>query len=521
MKFFTLVLIALVSSVYFVGFTSSVSDCPPTGYCPRDDLDDDGDIDIFDIVEIAGRYGTSGEPLLGRAAIEYESSWLDITNLCGQYFNIDHNLNSTEIIMDISGKTAEEGGVHQRNLGGTGFIPGWIQTFGGADPEYGNSVIQTDDGGYAVAGYTRSFGAGDFDFWLVKTDTLGNHLWDHTYGGSGVDGAYCIIQTNDGGYVMAGDTDSFGAGNRDFWLIKTDRFGNHVWNQTFGGANHDIGTSVIQTSDGGYAVAGYTRSFGAGNNDLWLIKTDASGNHQWNQTYGGTDHDYGFSVIQTSDGGYAVAGNTRSFGAGLTDIWLVKTDKQGNHVWDQTYGGSSTDDGSQVIQTVNGYVITGLTGSFGAGLSDIWLIKTDRFGNHVWNQTYGGTDYDYGSPVIQTSDGGYAVAGSTPSLSAGGYDTWLIKIDASGNHQWNQTHGGTYNDYGTALVQTSDGGYVIAGETDSFGAGSFDFWLVRINMESGLAWTDSTADTITLYRGATDSHWNYVRVRIWKIRETP
>jgi len=506
----------LLASLFLVGLTSSAG-----VYNPWYDLDDDGDIDIFDVVKMAGIYGTTGEPFEAKAAIEYDSGWIDITDKCGQCFDVIHNLNSTEVMVDVAGKTAVDGGAHQRNLGGTGFIPGWAQTYGRADPEYGHSVIQTTDGGYALAGTTRSFGAGDFDSWVIKTDAIGNHLWNQTHGGLGNDGACCIIQTYDGGYAIAGDTDSFGAGNRDFWLVKTDRFGDHVWNQTYGGTGQDYGTSVVQTSDGGFVIVGNTMSFGAGIYDILLIKTDASGNHQWNQTHGGANIDYGLSVVPTVDGGYAITGTTYSFGAGMSDIWLVKTDKQGNHVWDQTYGGVDIDHGSQVVQTVDGYVIVGYTMSFGAGDYDSWLIKTDRFGDHVWNQTYGGVDPDYGNSVVQTEDGGYAIAGSTYSFGAGLGDVWLVKTDASGSHQWNKTHGGIHPDYGRSIVQTGDEGFVIVGDTDSFGAGFFDFWLVRISMESGLAWTDSTTDSITLYRGATDSYWNDVRVRIWKIKDTP
>ncbi|MCK4498522.1 hypothetical protein KAU25_04930, partial [Candidatus Bathyarchaeota archaeon] len=227
-------------------------------------------------------------------------------------------------------------------------------------------------------------------------------------------------------------------------------------------------------------------------------------------------------VIPTSDGGYALTGYTDPSGIGNHNLWMVKTDKQGNHVWNRTFGGSLADVGSSIIQTPDaGYVVAGNTRSFGAGNDDVWLLKTDRFGNYVWHRTYGGTDHDYGKTVVQTSDGGYAIAGYTKSFGAGGLDLWLVKTDAWGNHQWNQTYGGTQYDWGMSVVQTSDGGYTVAGYTQSFGAGNTDIWLVRISTDSGLTWTDSTADSITLYRGATDSHWSFVRVRIWKIRETP
>jgi hypothetical protein len=445
--------VALLVSLGLVGVTSSAG-----VYNPWYDLDDDGDIDIFDVVRMAGIYGTSGEPFQAKAAIEYDSGWINITSECGQCFDVVHSFNSTDVLVDISGKTAADGGVHQRNLGGTGLIPGWAQTFGGGNPEYGRSAIPTVDGGFAVAGSTRSFGAGNYDFWLVKTDALGNHVWNHTYGGSGVDGAYCLIQASDGGYVIIGDTDSFGAGGRDFWLVKTDALGNHVWNHTYGGPVNDIGASVVQTSDGGYLMVGSTYSFGAGGSDFWLVKTDGAGNHQWNHTYGGIAPDQGTSVIQTPDGGYAAAGNTQSFGSGLEDMWLVKTDKQGNHVWNHTYGGSDSEWCYQVAQSADGFVMAGATSSFALGPSDAWLVKADRFGNILWNHTYGGAEEERGYSLIQTRDGGYAIAGYTASIGAGQPDLWLVKTDAWGNHQWNQTQGGHYGEYGRAVIQTSDGG---------------------------------------------------------------
>jgi hypothetical protein len=242
---------------------------------------------------------------------------------------------------------------------------------------------------------------------------------------------------------------------------------------------------------------------------------------EWSKTYGGTSDDTGYSLVQTADGGYTVAGTTGSFGAGDADVYLVKTDGSGNMQWNKTYGGTSADYGSSMVKTGDGgYAITGHTVSFGAGDADVYLVKTDGSGNMQWNKTYGGTSADDGRSVVQTVDGGYAVAGFTLSFGAGLMDIWLVKTDASGNMQWSRTYGGTDWDTGGSLVQTGNGGYAIVGATD-FGAGSYDVCLVKTDVELGLAWTDSTADTITLYRGATDPYWNFVRVRIWKIKETP
>jgi hypothetical protein len=356
----------------------------------------------------------------------------------------------------------------------------FAKTYGGTDNDYAFSVQQTSDGGYIVAGYTYSFGAGWSDFFLIKTYANGNVQWAKTYGGTHFDRASSVQQTSEGGYMVVGETDSFIAGDDDIFLIKTDANGNVQWAKTYGGGGADYAFSVQQTSDGGYIVAGYTASFGAGGWDIFLIKTDANGNVQWAKTYGGTNWDKAFSVQQTSDGGYIVAGWTQSFGAGYRDVFLMKTDANGNVQWAKTYGGTDNDYASSVQQTSDGgYIVAGRTRSFGAGWGDIFLIKTDANGNVQWAKTYGGASNDSASSVQQTSDGGYIVAGRTNSFGAGGDDIFLIKTDANGNIIWAKTYGGTDWDWASSVQQTSDGGYIVAGYTPSFGAGGRDAFLIK------------------------------------------
>jgi hypothetical protein len=360
----------------------------------------------------------------------------------------------------------------------------FAKTYGGTLDDYPSSVQQTSGGGYIVAGYTNSFGAGGSDIFLIKTYANGNVIWAKTYGGTGADSVYSVQQTSDGGYIVAGITRSFGAGGSDIFLIKTDANGNVIWAKTYGGTGNDVASSVQQTSDGGYIVAGRTNSFGAGYYDIFLVKTDTNGNVIWAKTYGGIYSDYAHSVQQTSDGGYIVAGYTWSFGAGWSDIFLIKTDADGNIIWAKTYGGTDYDWAYSVQQTSDGgYIVTGRTLSFGPG--DIFLIKTNASGNIQWAKTYGGPTYKVAYFVKQTSDGGYIGSG-TIQIAVFTHRIFLVKTDANGNISWAKTYGGVWNEGGGSVRQTSDGGYIVAGFTASFGAGNNDIFLIKTDANGDL-----------------------------------
>lgn len=353
------------------------------------------------------------------------------------------------------------------------------RTYGGLQDDIGNSVQQTVDGGYIITGWTLSFGAGDYDIYLIKTDASGDTVWTRTFGGMSHDEGWWVQQTADKGYIITGLTDSYGAGSYDVYLVKTDPEGDTLWTRSYGGASYDCGYSVRQTTDGGYIIAGLTESFGAGDYDVYLIKTDENGDTMWTRTYGGTSEDYGRSVQPTVDGGYVVAGRTESFGAGNGDVYLIRTNANGDTLWIRTMGGTNPDEGYSVQQTADsGFIIVGYTESFGAGGCDVYLIKTNANGDTTWTRTYGGTLDDWGHSVQQTTDGGYIIAGYTRSLGTGN-DVYLIRTDAYGDTLWTRTFGDTAWYEGYSVQQTRDDGYVVAGWTDSSGVGGWDVYLIK------------------------------------------
>jgi len=369
--------------------------------------------------------------------------------------------------------------------------PEWARTYGGAkdDMYHDTVVIKTNDGGYALAGYTENFGAVQKDFWLVKTDADGNPEWNKTYDRQGgVERPLSVIQTSDGGYAITGvaRTSEIAVNSNDFWLVKTDADGNPEWNKTYdGGARDDGACTVIETNDGGYALVGSTNSFG-GDFDAWLIKTYSDGTMEWNYSYGGSGHDYGYSMVYTSDGEYIIAGQTpgQTGPSSPSDFWLFKVNSTGQLQWERTYGGPYGDSALSVIQTSDGgYAMTGYAYPLGAGNMDFWLVKTNSTGHEQWNQTYGGPNDEHACSVIQTVDGGYAIVGCTESFGAVNGDFWLVKTNSTGHEQWNWRYGGDGEDWGQSVIQTSDGGYVLAGYTNSCGAGGWDGWLIKLAPE--------------------------------------
>ena len=304
-------------------------------------------------------------------------------------------------------------------------------------------------------------------------------------GGTWEEFAESVQQTTDGGYIITGYWNEF-----RMYLVKTDINGDTLWTKIYEGTKSDNGTSVQQTIDGGYIIAGSTGSFGAGSSDVYLIKTDVMGNTLWLKTFGGSSYEGANSIQQTTDGGYIFTGLTASFGAGKSDVYLVKTNSSGIPIWTKTFGGTDDDQGYSVRQTNDGgYIISGTTSSFGAGYHDVYLIKTDIAGNIMWNKTFGGgVGNEFGYSVEQTVDGGFAVVGSTNSFSSSD-DILLLKTDSNGNSLWTKTFGGTSDDDGSYFQQTNGGGFVIVGTTFSFGSGMNDVCLFKTDSGGNTLWS--------------------------------
>jgi len=352
------------------------------------------------------------------------------------------------------------------------------KNYGGTRNDRAESVLVTGDGGYIVAGSTESFGAGMFDIWLIKLNEKGDKEWEKTFGGVNNEKAFDIKQTKDGGYIITGYTETASNGGADIYIVKTGPDGNKKWDTKYGGGNDDAGHCTVETNDG-YLITGYTRSKGDNFCYVYLLKIDLNGVVRWEKTVGAGDDACGNYIEKTQDGGFIVTGFTKNLSAGIDDVYLIKLDAGGNVSWEKTFGAGDEDKGFCVKQTSEGgYIISGHTKNLGAGYSDLYLIKTDDRGNRIWEKIYGENNNEAGNSVLQTSDYGYITAGFT--TSRGNYSqVYLVKTDYKGNKLWDKTFGGGLDDWGACIANTKDKGFVICGFSKSFTAGEEDFYLIK------------------------------------------
>jgi len=361
-----------------------------------------------------------------------------------------------------------------------------------AVPQSLHAQWATSDGGYILAGYTESFGEGHSDIWVVKLSFAGDIEWQRTYGGLQNEEAYSIQETSDGGYIAAGYTDSFGLGNTDIWVLKLTSKGDIEWQHTFGGSGDDWANSVQQTSDGGYIIGGSSDSFGNGEVDFWVIKISSLGNFEWQDIYTPFVNSYLRSIKETSDGGYITVGHIFPSLNNSVDLLILKLDSIGRIEWQRYYGGSQNDWANVIQETGDGgYFVAGYTESFGAGNLDFWVLKLTSIGAIDWEKAYGRSGDDWANSAQQTSDGGFIVAGTSDSFGAGLSDFWLLKLSSSGNIEWQKTYGDTGGEGAFSIQQTDDDGYVVAGTTDSYSAGDFDILVLKLYSDGAI---DSSCD---------------------------
>ncbi|HET7153314.1 MAG TPA: T9SS C-terminal target domain-containing protein [Candidatus Kapabacteria bacterium] len=411
----------------------------------------------------------------------------------------------------------------------------WQKVYGRENWDNLCAIQQTKDGGYIVGATRDSLDDGEElnhggkDYWLFKIDASGAIQWQKSYGGNADDILHSVQQTKDGGYIIAGESHSdflnaFGAkvnhGGEDYWIIKTDSTGTIQWQKLYGGTNDDLATSIQQTRDGGYIITGGSNSNDGdvvGRNDsdqtvkYWIVKIDSTGLVQWQKSYGGTQSDLAICVQQTANGNYVIAGTSSSLDGDISghhgssnspDYWVIEIDSVGAIRWQKSYGGIKYDMPTSMIQTSDGGLILigesrssdgDVTGHHGTdSTDDYWVVKIDSMGGIQWQKSYGGSDNDDPFSIIQTSGGGYIIAGASNSTDGdvtdnhGKFDYWIVKIDNAGGLQWQQSFGGNGLDVAHSIQQTTDGGYIVGGVTTSESGDVLNYtsgvkyWIVKL-----------------------------------------
>ena len=410
----------------------------------------------------------------------------------------------------------------------------WQRCLGGSIHDFALSIQQTGVGGYIVAGYSKSndgdvsVNHGYSDYWVVKLNASGSIEWQRSLGGSSSDWAYSIRQTFDGGYIVAGysfSNDGDVSGNHgyvDYWVVKLNSVGEIEWQKSLGGSDEDKAYSIYQTSDSGYIVSGCSESNDgdvSGNHgayDYWVVKLNSSGSIEWQRSLGGSGNDYAYSIQQTGDGGYIVAGYSYSNDGdvsgnnGASDYWVVKLNSSGSTEWQRSLGGSVNDYARSIQQTGDGgYIVAGYSFSNDGdvsgnnGASDYWVVKLNSSGSIEWQRSLGGSAHDEAYSIYQTSDSGYIVAGSSESndgdvsghhgTPGDSIDYWVVKLNSAGSIVWQRSLGGSDWDEAYSIHQTTDYGYIMAGFSNSNDGdisenhGDYDFWVVKFSPDDGIS----------------------------------
>lgn len=447
--------------------------------------------DVIDGVKVTGRvqfkseYEAAGAIYIGENVPPVIDQNI-ITSMRGQYWNKE-NIEAIATVLEHKHAIMNNGWYEtNEDFIVTSSVSGglWTKTYGGGSADGAKAVCGSNDGGYLVVGYTFSSGAGGSDMYVVNINEQGDSVWTNTYGGSGYEYGYGICPADDG-YVLVGYLTSFSTGSsKDVYVVKIDTEGNEVWSETFGGDGLDIGMSVCPADDG-FLVCGYTESFGAGENDIYVIKIDETGTMLWEKQYGGSGAELGYQIKETSDGNYIIVGASGSDRANY-DCVLIKIDDDGTILWENYYGApggeGGYDRGHSVIETSDGgFLIVGES-NYGDALNML-VIKTDAAGEEEWVQVFGDSLHDHGSDVIETSDGNYVICGRFDTTEKGKNDIGLIKFNDNGQELWRKSFSMHGSEWATSLVETNDKGLLLIGHTDSIGMGKYDMFIMKTDSE--------------------------------------
>lgn len=363
----------------------------------------------------------------------------------------------------------------------------FLKTFGGTEGDWGYDLIQAADGSYVIAGGKSVNTSSGASHYLIKTFSDGNLDWEGTYGGISWDGTYAFTPTIDGSYMLTGYTD--GDGNTDVFVVEANSSGIELNSGPYGGNGDESGRAIQQTPEGDFIILGTTNSSGAGGDDFYLLKINGLGTEEWTKTFGGAGFEEAFGLAIDSDGNYLMVGYTDSFDEPNGEVFLVKTNSDGETLWTKSYPEMSTSVGSTIINTTDGgAIIAGGVGDEVLETSNALLIKINNQGEKEWSQTYGTAQGQTAQDVYQTADGGFVFTGiqSTSNGAVVNFDIYLVKTDANGNEEWSRTFGEGENDYGNAVIQTIDGGYAIAGATGSYGQGGGDVILIKTDDQGNI-----------------------------------
>jgi hypothetical protein len=379
-----------------------------------------------------------------------------------------------------------------------GFGQQFQKTYRMTDQESAGNIFQTSDGGYIIGcGLTTTNGG--YDAGLLRTNADGDTLWIKAYGGWNWDYLRNFVNTSDGGYLLSGQTLSFGAGAWDIYLVRTDANGDTLWTKAIGGSVLDTWGAIQHSNDGGFIILSLNDSSGNTIFNANLIKIDANGNILWNKIYGGNNDDQLTGILPCSDGGFILSGSTKSFGMGDYDTYVIRTDTAGNLLWSKTYGTTGGEGGGRIIECSDGnFLIVNSINSFGAGGWDIYLLKIDTLGNILWTKSYGTASDEVGGDVIECADGGFLIGGTYGIVTSGNRDVMLMKTDSAGNFLWAKKYGGNNIDVGGSLTQTTDGGYIIGASTYSFGAGSYDAYVIKTDAQGNAGGCNTQGLTFTV-----------------------